>query len=50
MISLLDVDDSHAVKNGKHRIALPAYGYKWYRVGGLNYALRRSPAAPDLRH
>jgi len=49
LISLLDIDDSHAIENGRHRIALPAYGYKWYRVGGLNYALRRSPAAPDLR-
>lgn len=50
LISLLDVDDSHAAKNGRHRIALPAYGYKWYRVGGLNYALRRAPAGPDVRH
>jgi maltose alpha-D-glucosyltransferase/alpha-amylase len=50
LVSLLDVDDSHAVKNGKHRIAIAAYGYKWYRVGGLNYALRRAPAAPDIRH
>ena len=50
LISLLDVDDSHATKNGKHRIALQAFGYKWYRVGGLNYALRRTPAAPDIRH
>jgi maltose alpha-D-glucosyltransferase / alpha-amylase len=50
LVSLLDVDDSHAAKSGKHRIALPAYGYRWYRVGGMNYALRRSPAAPDLRH
>jgi maltose alpha-D-glucosyltransferase/alpha-amylase len=45
LVSLLDSDDSRAGKNGKHRISLPAYGYRWYRVGGLNYALRRTPAA-----
>lgn len=50
LVDLLDTDDSRATKSGKHRIALPAYGYKWYRVGGMNYALRRSPAAPDVRH
>lgn len=50
LINLLDTDDSHSGKSGKHRIALPAYGYRWYRVGGLNYALRRSPAGPDVRH
>jgi maltose alpha-D-glucosyltransferase/alpha-amylase len=49
MISLLDIDDSHASKSGKHRIALPAFGYKWYRVGGMNYAIRRSSAAPGQR-
>lgn len=48
LVSLLDFDDSRAGRSGKHRIALPAYGYRWYRVGGLNYALRRTPAgAPD---
>jgi maltose alpha-D-glucosyltransferase/alpha-amylase len=45
LVSLLDFDDSRAGKSGKHRISLPAYGYRWYRVGGLNYALRRTPAA-----
>jgi maltose alpha-D-glucosyltransferase/alpha-amylase len=50
LVNLLENDDSHAPKSGKHRIDLPAYGYKWFRVGGLNYALRRTPAAPDVRH
>ena len=50
LVNLLDNDDSRATKDGKHHIALHAYGYKWYRVGGMNYALRREPAAPDARH
>jgi maltose alpha-D-glucosyltransferase/alpha-amylase len=45
LVSLLDLDDSRVGKSGRHRISLPAYGYRWYRVGGLNYALRRTPAA-----
>ena len=50
LVNLLEADDSRAGKSGKHRIAMQAYGYKWYRVGGLNYALRRTPPAPDVRH
>jgi maltose alpha-D-glucosyltransferase/alpha-amylase len=51
LVNLLENDDSQASQGkGKHSIALPAFGYKWYRVGGLNYALRREPAAPDVRH
>ena len=34
-------EKSTAGKNGVHRIALDAYGYHWYRVGGSNYALHR---------
>ena len=29
-----------------HRIDLDAYDYRWYRVGGLQYAIQRE-AAPD---
>ncbi len=50
LMSLLDTDDSTADQEGRHVIALTAYGYKWFRVGALNYALRREPAAPDVRH
>ncbi|HEY0942207.1 MAG TPA: alpha-amylase family protein [Steroidobacter sp.] len=50
LVNLLDIDDSHARRRGHHEIALPAFGYKWFRVGGLNYALRRQPAASNERH
>ena len=50
LVDLLGTDDSRANKQGQHFIALEAFGYKWFRVGGMNYALRREPAAPDVRH
>jgi maltose alpha-D-glucosyltransferase/alpha-amylase len=42
LINLLSPDHSRAAKNGKHYVALESYGYRWYRVGGLDYLLKRS--------
>jgi len=42
LINLLSEDHSHAGKNGKHTLMLEAYGYRWYRAGGLDYLLKRS--------
>jgi maltose alpha-D-glucosyltransferase/alpha-amylase len=41
LINLLTPDHSKAHK-GKHRVCLDPYGYRWYRVGGLDYLLKRS--------
>jgi maltose alpha-D-glucosyltransferase/alpha-amylase len=41
LVSLLHQDASTADESGTHRIALEAYGYRWYRVGDLNHILRR---------
>jgi maltose alpha-D-glucosyltransferase/alpha-amylase len=41
LINLLGSDHSTAHR-GKHRVCLEAYGYRWYRVGGLDYLLKRS--------
>ncbi|HKS61144.1 MAG TPA: alpha-amylase family protein [Xanthobacteraceae bacterium] len=41
LINLLAADHSKADK-GKHRVCLEAYGYRWYRVGGLDYLLKRT--------
>ena len=30
------------LQRGQHRIVLEPYGYRWYRVGGLDYLLKRS--------
>jgi maltose alpha-D-glucosyltransferase/alpha-amylase len=42
LVNLLGEEHSHADKNGRHRFVIEAYGYRWYRVGGLDYLLRRS--------
>lgn len=34
-------DESRANKKGQHRIAIEAYGYRWYRVGRLDHLLAR---------
>jgi maltose alpha-D-glucosyltransferase/alpha-amylase len=42
LINLLAGDHSNADDRGKHCVMLEAYGYRWYRVGGLDYLLKRS--------
>jgi maltose alpha-D-glucosyltransferase/alpha-amylase len=42
LTNLLSEDHSHAGADGKHRLVLEGYGYRWYRVGGLDYLLKRS--------
>jgi maltose alpha-D-glucosyltransferase/alpha-amylase len=39
LTNLLVNEEIHADKSGVHHIALEAQGYRWYRVGGLSYAL-----------
>ncbi|HEY2139270.1 MAG TPA: alpha-amylase family glycosyl hydrolase, partial [Chthoniobacterales bacterium] len=41
LVNLLTEDHSKADKSGKHRVMLEGYGYRWYRIGGLDYLLRR---------
>jgi maltose alpha-D-glucosyltransferase/alpha-amylase len=41
LIDLLGSDHSTA-HHGQHSVCLDAYGYRWYRVGGLDYLLKRS--------
>jgi maltose alpha-D-glucosyltransferase/alpha-amylase len=42
LVNLLTEDHSRADAGGKHRLLMEAYGYRWYRVGGLDYLLKRS--------
>jgi maltose alpha-D-glucosyltransferase / alpha-amylase len=42
LISLLSDDHSSRLRDGKHRVCLEGYGYRWYRIGGLDYLLKRS--------
>jgi len=42
LVNLLTEDHSRAGEDGRHHLLLEAYGYRWYRVGGLDYLLKRS--------
>ena len=41
LVNLLVHDESKAKRNGMHTISLEAHGYRWYRVGALNYSLHQ---------
>jgi maltose alpha-D-glucosyltransferase/alpha-amylase len=47
LINVLAENHSYPDDTGKHHIHLEAYGYRWYRVGGLDYLLKRSETAQD---
>ena len=42
LVNLLAENHSRAGKDGKHKMLIEAYGYRWFRVGGLDYLLKRS--------
>jgi maltose alpha-D-glucosyltransferase/alpha-amylase len=42
LVNLLSEDHSQADADGRHRLLLEGYGYRWYRMGGLDYLLKRS--------
>jgi maltose alpha-D-glucosyltransferase/alpha-amylase len=50
LVNLLSENHSRANERGKHIILLEAYGYRWYRVGGLDYLLQRSDVGGDTGH
>lgn len=44
LVNVLSEDHSYADKRGQHCIELEPYGYRWFRLGGLDYLLKRSEA------
>jgi maltose alpha-D-glucosyltransferase/alpha-amylase len=44
LVNVLSDDHSPTGTDGRHTIVLEPYGYRWYRVGGLDYLLRRADA------
>jgi maltose alpha-D-glucosyltransferase/alpha-amylase len=42
LVNLLSSDHSRADEDGQHRLVMEGYGYRWYRVGSLEYLLDRS--------
>jgi maltose alpha-D-glucosyltransferase/alpha-amylase len=49
LVNLLTEDHSRANDRGRHDVLLEPYGYRWYRVGGLDYLLKRSEIEVDPR-
>jgi maltose alpha-D-glucosyltransferase/alpha-amylase len=47
LVNLLSEDHSQANERGQHTLILEAYGYRWYRAGGLDYLLKRSDIDTD---
>jgi maltose alpha-D-glucosyltransferase / alpha-amylase len=47
LVNLLTEDHSRSDKGARHTILLEGYGYRWYRVGGLDYLLKRSDIDTD---
>lgn len=46
LVNLLTEDHSRADEGGRHHLLLEGYAYRWYRVGGLDYLLKRSEVDP----
>jgi len=44
LVNLLSEEHSEGEESGTHKLALEGYGYRWYRVGGLDYILKRKRA------
>jgi maltose alpha-D-glucosyltransferase / alpha-amylase len=42
LVNLLSVDSSNADASGRHCLLLEPYAYRWFRVGGLDYILKRT--------
>ena len=42
LVNLLSEEHSYPAKGSRHCILLEPYGYRWFRVGGLDYLLKRS--------
>jgi maltose alpha-D-glucosyltransferase / alpha-amylase len=42
LVNLLSDDHSTPGASGKHSMMLEPYGYRWFRIGGLDYLLKRT--------
>ncbi len=43
LVNLLSEDHSHPEKNGRHCVLFEPYGYRWFRICGLESVLQRTP-------
>ncbi len=42
LVNLISQDHSEADAEGRHNVLLEAFGYRWFRIGGLDDVFRRS--------
>ncbi len=42
LVNLLSEDHSQGDAKGRYELTLEPYGYRWFRMGGLDYAYRRT--------
>jgi maltose alpha-D-glucosyltransferase / alpha-amylase len=49
LVNLLSDDHSRSDDRGRHKLLMEGYGYRWYRVGGLDYLLKRSDIDIDSK-
>jgi maltose alpha-D-glucosyltransferase / alpha-amylase len=42
LVNLLSEGYSYPEKNGRYRILFEPYGYRWFRICGWDYLLKRS--------
>ena len=50
LVNLLSEDHSRSDDGGTHKLLMEGYGYRWYRVGGLDYLLNRGDIDSSLAH
>ncbi|MFZ1091844.1 MAG: alpha-amylase family protein [Xanthobacteraceae bacterium] len=50
LVNLLSEAHSRAGEDGKHHLLLEAFGYRWFRVGGLDHMLKRSDVDVQQRN
>ena len=48
LINLLAEDHSRSDEHGQYKLVIEGYGYRWFRVGGLDYLLRRTEVDDDV--
>jgi maltose alpha-D-glucosyltransferase/alpha-amylase len=48
LVNLLTEAHSQAGADGKHHLLMEAFGYRWFRVGGLDYLLKRTDIDLDV--
>jgi maltose alpha-D-glucosyltransferase / alpha-amylase len=50
LVNLLSEDHSRSGHGVSHKLLMEGYGYRWYRVGGLDYLLNRGDIDSSLAH